>query len=127
MQREESFPIPLRYIDVTRTTKTSLDVWLEKNIEDHWNVHGERELFDAWTGFTRFILFNERPLDGYTCSGGRLTRKQTTSRPDNVWPGMWKHVSDAAKSKAQQKWAVEKPKPDNARRLRGIFLIEPED
>ena len=25
------------------------------------------------------------------CSGRRLTRKQTTSRPDNVWPDMWKH------------------------------------
>ena len=31
------------------------------------------------------------------------TTKQTTSRPDNVWPGMWKHKSDAAKSKTKQK------------------------
>ena len=58
---------------------------------------------------------------------GRLTGKQTTSRPDNVWPDMWKRMSDAAKSKAKQKWAIEKPKLDNARRLRGIFFIEPED
>ena len=35
----------------------------------------------------------EKPLDGYAWSVGRLTRKQTTSRPDNVWPDMWKHVS----------------------------------
>ena len=28
--REESFPIPLKYIDVTRTTHTNLDVKLEK-------------------------------------------------------------------------------------------------
>ena len=28
--REESFPIPLKYIDVTRNTHTSLDVLLEK-------------------------------------------------------------------------------------------------
>ena len=58
---------------------------------------------------------------------GRLTRKQTTSRPDNVWPDMWKRMSDAAKCKAKRKWAIEKPKLDNARRLRGIFFIEPED
>ena len=32
--REESFPIPLKYIDVTRTTHTSLDVMMEKHIED---------------------------------------------------------------------------------------------
>ena len=63
--REETFPIPLKYIDVTRTTHTSLDVLLEKNIDDYWNVDGERELSDAWTGFTRFILLNERPPDGY--------------------------------------------------------------
>ena len=31
-----------------------------------------------------------------------LTRKQTTSRTDNVWPDMWKHMSDAAKRKAKQ-------------------------
>ena len=58
---------------------------------------------------------------------GRLTRKQTTSRPDNVWPDMWKHVSDAAKSKAKQKWAIEKPKLDHARSLRGIYFIYPKD
>ena len=54
-------------------------------------------------------------------------RKQTTSRPDNVWPDMWKHVSDAAKRKAEQKWIIEKHKLDNARQLRGIFFIEPND
>ena len=32
--KEESFPIPLKYIDVTRTTHTSLDVLLEKHIDD---------------------------------------------------------------------------------------------
>ena len=82
---------------------------------------------DAWTGFTRFILLNERPRDGYTWSGVRLTRKQTTSRPDDVWPDMWKFVSDAAKKKAKQRWAIEKPKLDNARQLRRIFFIKPND
>ena len=57
----------------------------------------------------------------------RLTRKQTTSRPDNVWPDMWRHMSDASKRKEKQKWAVEKPKLDNARRLRGIYFIDPGD
>ena len=31
--REESFPIPLKYIDVSRTTHTNLDVKQEKRIE----------------------------------------------------------------------------------------------
>ena len=125
--KEESFPIPLKYIDVTRNTHTSLDVMLEKNIDDYWNVDGENELSDAWAGNTRFILLNERPPDGYTWSGRRLTRKQTTSCPDCVWPDMWKHMSDAAKKKAKQKWAIEKPKLDNARQLRGKNFIKPDD
>ena len=69
MPKEESFPIPMKYIDVTRTAHTSLDVLLEKQIDDYWNVDGERELSDAWTGFTRFMLLNERPPNGYAWSG----------------------------------------------------------
>ena len=33
--REESFPIPLKYIDVSRTTHTNLDVKQEKRIDDY--------------------------------------------------------------------------------------------
>ena len=36
-------------------------------------------------------------------------------------------MSDASKRKAKQKWAIEKPKLDNARQLRGLFFIEPND
>ena len=100
---------------------------MEKHIEDYWNVDEDRELSDAWTGCTRLILLNERPLDGYTWSGVRLTKKLTTSRPDNVWPDMWKHMSDASKKKAKQKWSIEKPKLDDARQFRGIFYIEADD
>ena len=36
-------------------------------------------------------------------------------------------MSEAAKSKAKQKWTIEKPKLHNAGQLRGIFFIEPDD
>ena len=36
-------------------------------------------------------------------------------------------MSDASKRKEKQKWAIEKPKLDNAGRLRGIHFIEPDD
>ena len=52
--REESFPIPLKYIDVTRTTHTNLDVKQEKRIDDCWNIDGSRDLSDPWTGFTHW-------------------------------------------------------------------------
>ena len=53
--KEESFPIPLKYIDVSRTTKTNLDVMLERRIDGYWNIDGLRDVSDSWTGFTQFI------------------------------------------------------------------------
>ena len=50
--REESFPSPLKYIHVSRTTHTNLDVMQESFIDDYWNVDGSRDLSDSWTGFT---------------------------------------------------------------------------
>ena len=58
---------------------------------------------------------------------GRLTRKQTTSRPDTLWPEIWEGMCDASKCKEKQKWAIEKPMLDNARILRGICFIDPDD
>ena len=55
MPKEESLPILLKYIDVTRTTHTSLDVLLEKHIEDYGNSDEDREMSDASTGFTRLF------------------------------------------------------------------------
>ena len=58
--REESFPVPLKYIDVSRTTHTNLDVKQEKRINDYWNIDGSRDLSDPWTGFTQFTLLEEK-------------------------------------------------------------------
>ena len=82
--REESFPIPLKYIDVCRTTHTNLDVKQEKCIDDYWNIDGSRDLSDPWTGFTQFTLLEEKPPDGFLWSRERLTRKQLTSRLDHL-------------------------------------------
>ena len=62
----------------------------------------------------------------FSWSWRRLIRKQTTCRPDNVWPDMWKHLSDASKRKEKHKWAIEKPRLENARGLRHIFFIDPD-
>ena len=125
--REESFPIPLKYIDVSRTTHTNLDVKQEKRIDDYWNIDGSRDLSDPWTGFTQFTSLDEKAPDGYMWSGRRLTRKQITSRPDHPWPELWKSMGKNAKLKEKQKWSEEKIHLDNARILRGIYFIDPED
>ena len=123
--REESFPIPLKYIDVSRTTQTNLDVKQEKRIDDYWNIDGSRDLSDHWTGFTQFTLLEDLLMDMW--SGGRLTRKQLTSRPDHLWPELWKSMGRNAKLKEKQKWSNEKLHLENARKLRGMYYIDPED
>ena len=55
---------------------------------------------------------------------GRLTRKQLTSRPDHLWPELWKSMGKHAKLKEKQEWSNEKLHLVNARTLRGICFIE---
>ena len=107
--KDETFPFPLKCTDVTRATSTTLDVLLERRIDEYWNIEGDRDLSNAWTGLTRFTILNEKPPDGYTWSGRRLTKRQTTFRPEHRWPERWKNMSDAAQRKEKQKWAIEKP------------------
>ena len=125
--REESFPIPLNFIDTTRTTHTNLDVTQEKRIDDHWNIDGSRNLSDPWTSFTQFTLLEEKAPDGYTWSGWRLTRKQLTSRPDHLWPELLKSIGKHAKLKEKQKWSEERIHLGYARKLRGVYFMDPED
>ena len=98
---------------------SALDVLLDKHIEDCWKVEGQAS------------------QDSFSCMKGHLTdihgpdgdlRGNKQPRDPTMYGQMCgKHVSDAAKSKAKQKWAIEKPKLDNARQWRGILFIDLED
>ena len=62
--KEERFAIPLKYIDLTRTTHTNLHVLQERRIDDCWNVDVDRNVSDSWTGFTEFTALNEKLTKG---------------------------------------------------------------
>ena len=81
-------------------------------------MHGQdsQDLFDQGKGHRK---------DKHGPGGDLQGNKKISSY--GVWPDLWKFMSDAAKKKAKQRWAIEKPKLNNARQLRGIFFIEPED
>ena len=104
-----------------------MDVKQEKRIDDYWNIDGSRDLSDPWTGFTQFTLLQEKAPDGKMWSAGRLTRKHLTSTPDHLWPELWKSMGKHAELKEKQKWSNEKLHLENARKLRGIYFIDPED
>ena len=125
--REESFPIPLKYIVVSRTTHTNLDVKQEKRIDDYWNIDGPETCLILGQVSHNLLHWKKKPPDGYMWSGWILTRKQLTSRPDHLWPELWKSMGKHAKQKEKQKWSNAKLHLENARKLRGIYFIDPED
>ena len=106
--KEETFIIPPKYIDVTRSTHTDLDVMQDKRVQNslHW-----KEIF-------------------LSCPCGPVRdwqKYKATTRPDNVWPEEWTQIGKAAQKRAKQEWANQKPKLDNARRMRGFYFVDLED
>ena len=95
-------------LTLSRTAQTNLDVKQEKRTGDYWNIDGSQNLSDPWRGFTQFTPLDEKTPDGYVWSGERLTRKQLASRPDHLWPELWKSMGKHAKLKEKQKWSNEK-------------------
>ena len=57
---------------------------------------------------------------GFLWLGGRL-KSPSTTRPDNL---RVQHVK--SRSQKKQQWSIEKPKLDNARKLRGFYFIDPD-
>ena len=126
-RKEETFPTPLKYVDVTWSTHTDLGVMQEKCMDDNWNIDENRSLSDSWKGFTKIVLLREKPPKGYMWPGERLTKILTTTW--QIMRGL-KHgpeLGKPPKNKTSKKKAIEKPKLDDARRLRGINSIDPED
>ena len=56
---------------------------------------------------------------------GEINKK--TAYTDHLWPELWKSKGKHAKLKEKQKWSNEKLHLENARKLRGIYFIDPED
>ena len=58
---------------------------------------------------------------------GRLQKFKQLPHLNDMWPEIWSGMSKAAWKKEKRKWAVEKPKLDDVRKLRGICFIDPEN
>ena len=126
--REESFPIPLKYIDVSRITRTTLDVKQERRIDDYWSIDGSRDLSDSWPGFTQFTLLEEK-----TSRRTNVVRVEIDEKTVDIQAKLfmaktlgenWKECQTEGKA---NNWSNEKFHLDNARKLRGIYFIDPED
>ena len=106
----QNMPIPLKNVDVTRNTETSLESPSEKHVMDYWNIPcdnpaggdpmpADRQLSEPWTGRTIFYLLRQPLPEGYEWVMGRPTKKQKSNRPPTIWPEFWKHYPISKKSK----------------------------
>ena len=106
---------------MTRATTTSLDAVLEKIstiIGTLMEIENCQILGQVSQDSPYWMKNHRMDIHGPE----RLIRKQTTSRPDILWPEIW-----ASKRKENQKWAIEKPRLDNACKPRGIYFNGPGD
>ena len=74
---------------------------------------------------TLFTILKEKPPDGCTWSGERVTTFQTTSSPDHSWLELCSSMSKSSSTVRKAAGAIEKPKLDIARMLRSIYFIDP--
>ena len=68
--KEKTCPTPLEYNDVTRSTRTNLDVMQGKRIDDYWNVDENKNLSDSWRSLTKLSLLKEKPPQGFVSFAG---------------------------------------------------------
>ena len=59
--------------------------------------------------------------------GERLTRKQTTSRPDTLWPEMWKDMSDGARDCTREKAGLHPSSASETSLMNAVTLVFPVD
>ena len=120
-------PIPTKWLDVMRVTKTDLETDAEARVEDNWYGSDDKELSSPWTGKTIFDLLRPKPPPGHQWVEGRLTKMQATTRPGHIWPEFWRTFSKKQKKKARQEWEVIGAERNKLRTDRGIFHVKPEE
>ena len=122
--KEETFPVPLKYIDVARSTHTDLDVMQEERIDDYWNVESSKHLSNSWIGFTKFTLLKEKPQKRFCGPGGDWQRSKQL--PDQIMRCQ-KFGRKLVKPLRMEKNRNGQKRNRNALRLRGIYFIDPHD
>ena len=94
----DTFPIPLKYVDRVRQTQTS--IYNEHIINGLWpEAKGGVD-----TGSTRFQILRTRLPEGYKWVVGRPTKIQKTTRADRIWPEAWTQLSKKQQETKIAEW-----------------------
>ena len=109
-------------------TNTTSDVLPASRMDDYGSVDGGRERSGPWTGFAPFSRLSQRPPNGHTWSRERLNKSSGNSQaPLFGARTLVKYVEKLSTKKEKALGAIERPKLDNAGKLKGIYHIELDD
>lgn len=78
-----------------------------------------------WTGCTKFSFLYPYAKPGYQYVMGELVRNRFSTKPEEIWPLVWKSMSDSAKAKAIKAWDINRPLRNAARVKRGLTIPVP--
>ena len=125
--KEETLPIPLKYIDVARSTHTDLDVCFKKNVPTITGMPIRKDICHTLGKDSQSSPCCSRNLQSDMWSGRDWQRfKRLPDRVVHVQKNGRKLVKPLRIEKKRW-WAKEKPKLDNARTLRRIYFIDPDE
>ena len=110
--------------DVSRTTHTNLDV-KQRNASMIVGISMGLETCQILGHVSHNLLnWKKKPPDAHMQSG---ERDWQNGKQGHLWPELSTKLGRNAELRDKQKWAIEKPKLDNAGRLRGFYFIDPEN
>ena len=89
-------------------------------MNDYWNIDGSRNLSDPWTG----LLNWKKKLPTDICGPGEINEKTADIQARS---SMARTLEINGKAEGDAKVSEEKLHLENARKLRGIYFIDPED
>ena len=73
------------------------------------------------------LLYWKKNLQKDICGPGETVKTASDIQARSFMARTLERITKKNKLREKHKWAIEKPKLDNARRLRGIYFIDPED
>ena len=119
--------MPLKYVGVTGSTHTDLDVLQGKRIDDYCNADSSRYLSTSWKPSQNSLYWKRNLQLKYVVPGRDWQRFK--QQPDQIMYGQkfWTKIGEAARKREKTGMAQEKPKLDNARRMRGTYRGDADD
>ena len=125
----KDFPIPIKYIDVLRTTWTNLDEAPLRYFKDIWTEVKDQDLKVPWTGRTVFYLRRSKPPMGKMWAGDKLVDAKATTRPPYIDSRVWCYnISNPLRKEIAKEYEDLRPLVEVARSAAGISeFLDSED